>query len=136
MEIIEQLMSQLGVDEAQAKGGAGLLFRLAKDQLSGGDFSQLSAAIPGVDQLIEAAPDAGGGLLGGFGGLASAFGGRVGALGNLASLAEGFEALGLDSGMVSRFLPLVLSFVESQGGDRLQEMLAGVLGVADRGEEP
>ncbi len=132
MEIIEQLMSQLGVDEAQATGGAGLLFKLAKDQLSGDDFSQLRAAIPEVDQLIEAAPDTGRRLLGGFGGLAAAFGGKVGALGNLASLAEGFRALGLDSGMVPKFLPLVLSFVESQGGDGLRDRLVGVLGVGDQ----
>jgi hypothetical protein len=133
MEIIEQLMSQLGVDEAQAQGGAGLLFKLAKDQLSSGDFGQLSTAIPEVDQLIEAAPDTGGGLLGGLGGLASAFGGKVGALGNLASLADGFQNLGLDSGMVAKFLPLVLSFVQSQGGDGLRDMLAGVLGVENQG---
>ena len=36
MELIDQLTSNLGVNETQAKGGAGLLFKLAKDGLSGG----------------------------------------------------------------------------------------------------
>ena len=30
-ELIGQLVSKLGVQEGQAKGGAGLLFKLAKD---------------------------------------------------------------------------------------------------------
>ena len=33
MELIQQLVSSLGVNEDQAKGGAGLLFNLAKDKL-------------------------------------------------------------------------------------------------------
>ncbi len=133
MEIIEQLVSQLGVDEAQATGAAGLLFKLAKDQLSSGEFGQLRAAVPEIDQLIETAPDVGGERLGSLGALASAFGGKIGALGNLASLAEGFNDVGLDSGMVAKFLPVVLSFVQSQGGHRLRDVLAGVLGVTDQG---
>jgi hypothetical protein len=133
MKIIEQLVNQLGVDEAQATGGAGLLFKLAKDQLSSGEFAQLRAAVPEVDQLIEAAPEAGAGPLRGLGGLASVFGGRIGSLGNLASLAEGFDDLGLGSGMVARFLPVVLSFVQARGGSGLRDMLAGVLAVADQG---
>ena len=68
-----------------------------------------------------------------FGGLASAFGGKVGALGNLASLAKGFNDIGLDGGMVAKFFPLVLSFVESRGGKDLRDMLAGVLGVGNQG---
>ena len=135
MEIIEQLTSQLGVDEAQATGGAGLLFKLAKDQLGSGEFARLRAAVPEVDQLIESAPHAGAGRLGGLGGLASAFGGKIGALVNLASLAEGFDDLGLDSGTVARFLPVVLSWVQARGGDGLRDLLAEVLAVADQGQK-
>jgi hypothetical protein len=133
MEIIEQLTRQLGIDEAQASGGAGLLFKLAKDKLGSAEFAQLRAAVPEVDQLIETAPDAGTGRLGGLGGLASVFGGKIGALGNLASLAEGFGDLGLDSGTVARFLPLVLSWVQARGGDGVRDMLAGVLAVENQG---
>jgi hypothetical protein len=133
MKITEQLMNQLGVDEAQATSGAGLLFKLAEEQLSSGEFAQLRAAVPEIDQLIETAPDIGGGRLGGLGGLASVFGGKIGALGNLASLAEGFDDLGLDSGMVARFLPVVLSCVQARGGDGLRDMLAGVLAVENKG---
>jgi hypothetical protein len=121
MELIDQLTGNLGVNEAQAKGGAGLLFKLAKDKLSGGDFSQVSAAVPGIDGLIGAAP-AGGGTLGG---LSKVFGGA--GLGSLAGLAGGFSKLGLDAGMIGKFVPIVLSFVQSKGGDQVKGILEKVL---------
>ena len=45
MELIDQLTKSLGVSENQAQGGAGLLFKLAKDKLGAGDFSKISAAV-------------------------------------------------------------------------------------------
>ena len=118
MELIDQLTGNLGVNETQAKGGAGLLFKLAKDKLSGGDFSKVSAAVPGIDGLIGAAPS-GGGVLGGLG---EVFGG-----GGLGSLAGGFSNLGLDAGMIGKFIPIVLSFVQSKGGDQIKDILEKVL---------
>jgi hypothetical protein len=54
-------------------------------------------------------------------------GGGAGQLGALVSLAGGFKSLNLDSGMVAKFLPIVLSFVQSQGGDGVRDLLAKVL---------
>ena len=73
-ELIQQLVSQLGVQDGQAKGGAGLLFKLAKDKLGDADFGQITDAVGNVDDLIGAAPKVGGagGLLGS---IASAVGG-------------------------------------------------------------
>ena len=74
-ELIQQLVSQLGVNPDQAKGGAGLLFKVAQSKL-GGDFSKITQALPAVTDLIKAAPAEGGAskLLGG---LASAIGGGI-----------------------------------------------------------
>jgi len=49
MELLSMLTSQLNVSEQQASGGAGLLFKLAKEKLSVGEFGQISEVIPGVD---------------------------------------------------------------------------------------
>ena len=38
MDLIQQLMQQVGVSQDQAEGGVGLLLNTAKDKLSGGDF--------------------------------------------------------------------------------------------------
>ena len=138
MELIQQLVSSLGVNEDQAKGGAGLLFNLAKDKLGAGDFQQITDKIPGVSDLLGAAPtqsaaaSAGGGMMGALGGAAAALGAgglgdKLGGLGNLASLASGFSQLGLSSDMIGKFAPVVLSFVQSQGGDSLKGLLEKVL---------
>jgi hypothetical protein len=118
MELVDLLTKNLGVSEAQAQGGAGLLFKLAKEKLSGGDFGKVSAAVPGIDKLIGAAPSAG--VLGGLGKM---FGG----VGGLASLAGGFSKLGLDAGMIGKFVPIILSFVQSKGGDAVKGILEKVL---------
>jgi hypothetical protein len=125
MELVSMLTQTLGMNESQAKGGAGLLFGLAKEKL-GGDFGQVEAAVPGMGDLLSAAP-AGGGLGSALGGLAQAVGGGTGQLGGLASLAGGFSKLGLDAGMVGKFLPVILSFVQSKGGDSVKNLLAGAL---------
>jgi hypothetical protein len=138
MELIQQLVSNLGVNEGQAKGGAGLLFNLAKEKLSSGEFQQLADHIPGVKELIGAAPTAstaassGGGMMGALGGIASSFGAgglgdKIGGLGNLAKLASGFSQLGLSPDMIGKFAPIILSFVQNQGGDSMKGLLEKVL---------
>jgi hypothetical protein len=114
MELTDQLTRSLGVSETQAQGGAGLLFKLAKDVLDSGEFSKISAAVPGIDSLLSAAP--GGGMLGG---LTKMFG----EVGGLAGLAAGFSKLGMNSGMLAKFVPIVLQFVQSKGGDSVKALL-------------
>ena len=125
MELIQQLINTLGIKEDQARGGAGLLFKLAKDKLDSGSFSQISDAIPGIDDLIGGAPESGG-LMNALGGITSALGGKAEGLGKLAGLATGFSKLGLDSGSISKFIPVILSSVQSQGGDKIKDLLASV----------
>ena len=124
MELVQQLVSSTGVSEQQAEGGAGLIMGLLKDQLASGDFSQLADAVPEANGLIDSAPS-GGGMGGLLGGVAGALGG--GELGNLAKLAGGFSDLGLDSGMIAKFIPVVLSFIQDKGGEGLAGIVASVL---------
>lgn len=131
MELIQQLISNLGINEEQAKGGAGLLFNLAKEKLGSGEFQQLADKVPGMTNLLQAAPASGGGMMGALGSMASAFGGGSGGkmegLGNLANLAGGFSQLGLSADMIGKFVPIVLSFVQNQGGDSIKGLLEKVL---------
>ena len=138
MELINQLVSSLGVNEDQAKGGAGLLFNLAKDKLGAGEFQQIADKVPGVSALLGAAPapsstaSAGGGMMGALGGAAAALGASglgdtLDGLGDLPGLASGFSQLGLSSDMVGKFAPIVLSFVQSQGGEGIKDLLEKVL---------
>ena len=128
MDLINQLVSNLGVTEEQAKGGAGMLFKLAQDKLSGGEFAEITDNVSGVDDMLSAAPTAaGGGLMGAVGGLMSSVGGGAGNLGAHANLAGGFDKLGMNSGMIGEFVPVVLDFVRNQGGDTVGNLLKGVL---------
>lgn len=125
MELLEQLTRNLGINEDQAEGGAGLLFKLAKDKLGQGDFGKVSEALPGIDSLIQSAPG-GGGLGAAIGGIASALGGGE-KLAGLANLAGGFSKLNMDSGMIGKFIPIILSFAQSKGGDIVKNLLSGAL---------
>jgi hypothetical protein len=126
MELIELLTKNLGVGEDQAKGGAGLLFNLAKKKLGENDFSSLSQHVPGINELIGTAPKSTG-LGAALGGLASSIGGDASKIGNITSLASGFSELGLDSGMVGKFIPIILSFVQEKGGSGVKDVLEKVL---------
>ena len=134
MELIDMLVSNLGVGEKQAEGGAGLILNMAKRQLDGGDFSRLTTAIPEIGSLVNAAPNekkssGAGGLFDIAGQLASAVGGdsQLGQLGKLAGLAGAFDKLGLDADMISKFLPIILSFVQKKGGNEMLNILQGAL---------
>jgi hypothetical protein len=126
VELIQQLVSQLGVQEGQARGGAGLMFKLAKDRLGSGEFSQIAQNVPGAEELSKEAPKSGG-MMGAIGGLASKLGGKTGEMGNMASLAGGFSKLGLDSGMIGKFIPIVLSYVQGTGGSGVKQLLEKAL---------
>jgi hypothetical protein len=123
MDLIQQIVNAVGVSEQQAKGGAGLLFKLAQDKLAAGDFSKLTQALPEVASLIKSAPSSsGGGLLGS---LAGALGG--GSLGGLASLAGAMTSLKLDPQTISQFIPVILDVVKQKGGPELAAMLSKLL---------
>jgi hypothetical protein len=125
MELIDTLTKNLGVSESQAQGGTGLLLKLAKDKLGGGEFSKIAAAVPGANGLADGAPS--GGALGGLSKMLSGLGGNKGGAAGVAGLAGGFSKLGMDANMIGKFIPIILSFVQSKGGDGVKSMLEGAL---------
>ena len=124
-ELVAQLTKALGVQANQAQGGAGLLLKLAQSKL-GGDFSKVAAVVPGALELIKSAPEAGGAakMLGGLAGALG--GGKAGGLADLASLAGGFGQLKLDPSMVGKFIPQILAFMQSKGGQEAAQMLTKI----------
>lgn len=57
LQLLPLLTQQLGVSNAQAKGGMGALLQATKILLSGTDYAALAQAIPNTDALIAAAPN-------------------------------------------------------------------------------
>lgn len=123
-ELIQQLMKAVGLDQYQAQGAAGLVFKSLKEKLDAGQFSQLSEKLPDIQGLIDLAPK-GGGIGGLLGGLAGALGGD--SLGKLASLAGGFKDLKIDFSKMDDILGQVFAFVKAKGGDSLLAIVKSVL---------
>jgi len=124
-ELIGMLVSQLGVNKDQAQGGAGAIFKAAQDRLGGSEFDKLLGNIPGVKELLSKAPSGGGGLGGMLGGLASKMGG--GDMAQAAQLLSAFSSLGLNKDTAMKFLPVIMQFLQSQGGPQLVEKIRAAL---------
>ena len=122
-KLIGSLVDTLGVSEEQATGGSGAVFKEAKNNMSPGDYSQLLKAVPGIDSLISAAPQASGlagkasSLLGSSGGSAT----------GMTALADSFSKLGLSPDMVNQFVPVILDYVQSEGGQQAMTLLKSAL---------
>jgi len=132
MGLVKLLTDQLGVTEPQATGGAGALFGMAKGALSETDYGQVAAAIPGIGDMIKSAPAVSkstsdisgkiGGLAGGLGAVTKA----VDSANKFAAVNDQFKQLGLDAGMVAQFIPVLLSFANSAGGEKVMNILKSV----------
>ena len=123
-ELVDQLVNVLRIDERQARGGAGVLLKAARDKVGTQEFASMLGGLNGLDDLIRQAPQAGGlGKL--FGGLASTVGGSHGAL--VANIVSGFGSLGLSTEHAKQMAPVILQFVRGKLGgdtaDRLEKAL-------------
>jgi hypothetical protein len=122
-------LSQLDVTPQQAVGGTGAMLGLAKNRLSTTDYAELAKSVPGIDKL------SGGGELGALASLLGSNGKAAGldnALGNVKDtndLNNAFSALGMDSGMIGQFAPVILQYLGQQGvGGSLLQSLGGIWG--------
>lgn len=129
--LLNTLGSELKVTPEQAIGGTGALLGLARNQLSATDYAQLSKAVPGLDLL------SGDNALGGLSGLGELLGksGQSSALSNALGnnvkdgndLNNAFSLLGMDTGMIGQFAPLILSYLGQQGvAGSLLQSLSGI----------
>jgi len=124
-ELVGELSKELGSTPEQAAGAAGALFGVAKSKLSAEEFSQVSKAVPGMTELLKAAP--GKAAVGTTGGAAGAMSQMTGSAAGLAGAASSFSKLGLKPDMVSKAVPVLTSFVSKSGGADVGKLLAGAL---------
>lgn len=130
-------LSSLNVTPKQALGGTGALLGLAQNQLSGSDYSALTSTVPGLEQMTgsNALNQLSGlsGLLGKSTGQTAVSGETEALLGNVQNMGDvqqAFAGLGMDSGLVSQFAPVLLQYLGNQGvGGSLLQSLASVWGV-------
>jgi hypothetical protein len=121
-ELVGALSKELGATPEQAAGAAGSLFGIAKSRLKPEEFSQVAAAVPGMDSLLKAAPKSS--ETAGTSGALSQLGGSAS---GLAAATSAFTKLGLSPEMVGKAVPVLTSFVTKSGGAQVGNLLAGAL---------
>lgn len=125
-DLTNMLTNQLGINQQQAMGGAGSIFALAQTRMNPSDFMQLSHSVPELDQYLSAVPQSkSSGSL--FSTAADLMGEQGGGLGSLAKLAGSFQSLGMDTSMINQFVPVVLKYVQGQGGAGAMSLLQNAL---------
>jgi hypothetical protein len=124
-ELIGALASEIGATPKQATGAAGSLFSLAKTRLKPEDWTKVAGAVPGMDDLLKAAPAAAAGTTGAAIPGAAAVGG--GTLGGLSSVAGAFQTLGLKPDLALKAVPVLTKYVGKTGGADVAGLLAGAL---------
>ncbi|EKT4466350.1 DUF2780 domain-containing protein [Pseudomonas putida] len=126
--LLNTLGSELKITPEQAIGGAGAMLGLARNNLSETDYGQLTQAVPGLDLLTGANALGGlsglGALLGQNSQSASPLGNALGNVENRSDLDNAFKLLGMDTGMIGQFAPLILQYLGQQGiaGSLLQNL--------------
>ncbi|PBJ23041.1 hypothetical protein BSG18_22600 [Pseudomonas ogarae] len=131
--LLNTLGSELKITPEQAIGGTGAMLGLAKNRLSEPQFSELSKSVPGLEQIAGNSAIGGlnglGGLLGGGSDKNALLDGLLGNVKDTGDLNNAFSALGMDSGMIGQFAPIILQYLGQQGvaGSLLQN-LGGIWG--------
>ncbi len=116
--LTEALVGQLGVSQQQALGGAGTIFQVAKSNMTQEAFGSLSQSVPGMSDMLAAAPQIGGvGMLGGAGGT----------IGTMQTLYSSFRQLNLSPDMVNRFIPVVVDYLNTTSGQVTSNLLRSAL---------
>ena len=128
--LVDILTQQLGISQHQALGGAGAIFQTAQTGMDPQAFSTLSQSVPGITEMLNAAPVVSN-PLGGMGmgsGVSSLPGGTGSTLNSAASLAASFQQLNLSPDMVGQFIPIVTNYVQNTSGQVSANLLRSVLG--------
>ena len=132
--LLNTLGTQLKITPEQAIGGTGAMLGLAKNQLPQSQYTELTKSVPGLDKL--SGNNALGGLVGLSGLMGKADSNKASALNNALTnvkttqdMNSAFSQLGMNSGMVTQFAPIILQYLGQQGasGSALQS-LASVWG--------
>jgi len=118
-DLIGMLTSQLGVTDTQASGGVGSILSYAQKELPKSDYSTLASAIPNASSLLSKAPQTSSAM--------SALGSLTGSSnGGMAALASQFSSLGLNSSMVTQFVPVILDYFKKSNATDAMSILSGL----------
>ena len=120
-DLTNMLVNQLDVTPKQASGGVGSILSYAKSSLPQNDYTKLASAIPNASSLVAQAPKAKSSL-GSLGSLGSKASSAMG----MAALGSQFSSLGLNSSMVSKFVPVIMDYLKGSGSTGAMGVLSSL----------
>ncbi|WJG09472.1 DUF2780 domain-containing protein [Aliiglaciecola sp. LCG003] len=128
-DMVAILAKNLGVNNQQAQGGLGSIFNYVKGNISADKFNQLSDSLPGVSDLINAAPDVSqlkeSGGLAGLMDKAAEYNDSLKAINNVK---KQFEALGLKPEMIMQYVEQAKAYLDTEQGQQAKQLLMQGLG--------
>ncbi len=86
-------------------------------------FSSLSQSLPGMNDMLEAAPV----IQSPFSGLSGMMGDASNTLNSAASLATSFQQINLSPDMIGQFIPIVTDYVRNTSGQVTADLLRSAL---------
>ena len=123
MDQLKEVAKKAGMDDSQCEAATGGILSLLKKNLSEDQFKMIEDKIPGATASAEAqdrgaSASLGGGMGGMLGGAMSALGGGGGGgATDIAGLTAMLASKGVDTSMISKYLPQVTDFLKSKGID-------------------
>ena len=128
-ELAGAISDNLGISEAQSEGGLASIFSYVKSNLTNTDYSELAEDIPGLESLLESAPET---TLStdtsSISGLLSKASEYSDTLSTINTLKQQFDALGLDSEMISEFISQINAYLSDEQASDTQALLQSGLG--------
>lgn len=128
-DMVAMLSKNLGVNQNQAEGGLGSIFNYAKDNMNNEQFVQLANVLPGVSDLIKAAPDVS--KLSestGLSGLMDKAADYSESLKAINTVKKQFEALGLNPDMIIKYIDQAKQYLDTPEGQKAKQLLNQNLG--------
>jgi len=129
ISLTDILVQQLGITQQQAMGGTGAIFQLAQTGMTPQAFATLSQSVPGMTEMLNAAPVVSNPLMGMGSGVSTLLGntGAGATLNNAAILAASFQQLNLSPDMIGQFVPIVSNYVRTTSGQLTADLLNSAL---------
>jgi len=129
--LVGMLTSALNVNSEQASGGMGAILNYVKNNVSTEQFSQLAKSLPGAEGLVSQMPDLsklGSDSSKGLDGLLDKASEYSDSLKSINDVKKQFEALGLNSEMISNFIASAQRYLDTEQGQQAKKMLTEGLG--------
>jgi len=114
-ELISRITDSVGIDADVAKKAVGMILGFLQKEGPADKISEMLAAMPGAQDLIDNAPEAGGGMFGG----------------GVMGLGSALMGLGLGMGEISGVSKQTVSFAKEKAGDGpVDDVVAAIPGLS------